>query len=458
MLSSLFRHGYKFYDWVTGYHVLRCFNEMMRTQWLSADEMRALQLRRMQSLLEYAYTYVPYYQRIFNEVNFQPANLVKNPESFKRIPPVSKTYIHEHADEFLTTDPARRKHAYRSATSGSTGHPFVFWEDRHCEEYSIASILRHHTWSGWKMGQPRIYIYGSTPREKQSLKSSVQENIENYIWKCSFASAYGLSEEKMTGLANLTRKRKPQLIHSYPAALYFFAQFVRRKGWDDIKVPAVYTSGEILFPHQRKYFEETFGCEVFNKYASSEVSAIACECEKHTAMHINTETNYVEILDDNNKPVNNGTTGNVVVTCLTNYVFPFIRYRLEDLACMSSQRCCCGRGQPMLDVVEGRLVDAFKTKDGKMVWGECLNIFSREKIKQWQMIQKSLDLILVRLVVTDTFQKFRLDVFERRIKAALGEETRVKFELLDSIPVKPGGKYRYIISEVPNPNPQKEIY
>ncbi len=451
MPNFLHRHGFKLYDWFTGHHVLQCFNELMHSQWLSADELRALQLRRMQSLLQYAYTYVPYYQRIFNEVNFQPANLVKNPESFKKIPPVSKAYIRDHAEEFLTTDPARRKHASISATSGSTGHPFVFREDRQYIEYFIASSLRHHTWCGWKMGQPRIYIYGSTPRQNGSLKYKVRANLKNYAWNRSFTMAYDLSEEKMTGLANLIRKRKPQLIQAYPASLYFFAQFVRRKGWDDINVPAVYTSGEVLFSHQRKCFEETFGCEVFNKYATLEVSAIACECREHNALHISSENNYVEILDDNDKPVNTGTTGNVVTTCLTNYVFPFIRYRLEDFARMSTQQCCCGRGQPMLDVVEGRLVDAFKTKDGKMVWGECLNIFSREKIKQWQMIQESLDLVLVRLVVSDTFQKSRLDVFESRIKAAVGEETRVKFEFFDSIPVKPGGKFRYILSEVPNP-------
>ncbi len=447
MLAFLFRHGFKLYDWVSGYNVSRCFNELIRSQWLSADEQRVLQLRRLRSLLEYANAHVPYYRRVFAEVNFQPAHLLEDPGSFQKIPLVSKAYIRDHADEFLTIEPAKRKLAWPGSTSGSTGHPLVFKEDRSFNEYFIASTLRHHTWCGWQMGQPRLYCLGSTTSYAPKLKDRAQDYMKNLAWNRSFVMAYELTEEKMTELAHRLRRSKPRLAQGYPAALYFFAQFIRSKDWDDIKLPAVYTVGEILFPYQRKYFEETFGCEVFNEYAALELGVIACECEKHNALHINTDSNYVEILDDNGKPVNKGTTGNVVVTCLTNHVFPFIRYRLEDLGRMSTQQCSCGRAQPMLEVVEGRLVDTFKTKNGTRVWGECLNMFSIDGIKQWQMIQESLELILVRLVVTDTFQKSTLDAIERRLKTTIGEETRVKFEYLDSIPVEPGKKFRYIISK-----------
>lgn len=50
------------------------------------------------------------------------------------------------------------------------------------------------------------------------------------------------------------------------------------------------------------------------------MSGIACECEEHTGMHISTETNYVEILDGNDVPVENGSAGNVVVTNLTRFL------------------------------------------------------------------------------------------------------------------------------------------
>jgi phenylacetate-CoA ligase len=389
-------------------------------------------------------------------VDFQPANLVKKPESFQKIPPLSKAYIRDHRGQFITTDPARLKFAYRSATSGSTGEPLIFLIDRHVRQHTAANTIRHCTWSGWKIGQPTLYLMmGSSPRHLKRKKNKVRAYIIDFAWNSTNVRAQELYEEEMTELASLIRKNKPRLMYVFPASLYFFAQFVRRKGWDDIKVPAVYSAGEVLFPHQRKYFEETFGCEVFNKYAANEVSAIACECKAHNAMHISTETNYVEILDDNGMPVNNGSTGNVTATCLTNYVFPLIRYRLEDVGRMSTRQCSCGRAQPMLEVVEGRLVDAFKTKDGRMVWGECLNIFSRERVKQWQMIQKSMELILVRLVPYKNFRKSRLNVIRRRLKSTMGKDTRVKFEYHKSIPMELGKKFRYIISEVTNP--QKKI-
>jgi len=90
MITFLRRRGFKFYDWATGHNVLQCLDELSQTQWLSPDELRALQIHRLQSLLEHAYTYVPYYRRVFDEVGFRPGNLVQDPESFHKIPPYPK--------------------------------------------------------------------------------------------------------------------------------------------------------------------------------------------------------------------------------------------------------------------------------------------------------------------------------------------------------------------------------
>ena len=441
------RYGLSIYNKITGRNIVPRFNELLQSQQLSAEELKALQMRRLQALLRYAYAYVPYYQRVFDKVGFRPSELARDPDSFQSIPPVSKAEMRVHAEEFLTTDPNRRRALSQDTTTGSTGEPFVFWEDHQTQDYAVANTFRHHTWCGWQPGQPRVYLWPAD-LQQPDFKSNLRENMKNFFFNRSFFDT-NLSEETMEKLANLIRKRKPQLLHGYPTPLSFFAQFVQEKGWNDIKLPAVYTTSEVLYPHQRKRIEEAFGCKVFNRYATQEVSGIACECEKHTNLHISTETNYVEILNEAHVPVEDGQAGNVVVTNLTNYGFPFIRYCLKDISRMSTRQCPCGRHQPMLEIVEGRVADMFKTRDGRSIMGNTFSeLFEVEGVKQFKVIQKSLDLITVQLATGDTFQETGLDFIKCTIKATMGAEINVHFEMFDSIPPEASRKYRYAICEL----------
>jgi len=165
------------------------------------------------------------------------------------------------------------------------------------------------------------------------------------------------------------------------------------------------------------------------------------------------ENCVIEILNGD-KPVQPGEPGQVVITNLNNYAFPFIRYRIGDIARFSTQAGCpCGRQHPMLQIIEGRQVDMFKTKDGRAIWGDFYSaMFEVEGIRQYQMIQKSLDLILIRMSVNDSFRKSQLDIIERTVKEVIGPETEVQFEFVDKIPPGNLGKFRYAISEVSNLN------
>jgi len=446
-MTLLRRQGLRLFDIATGHDIVHRFNELTQTQWLSADELHALQMRRLQSLLEYAYVHVPYYKRVFDEVGFRPDELERDPAGFQKVPPVSKAYMRDHSEEFTTTYPAKRADMSRDSTSGSTGEPFVFWEDRHTQSYAIANTFRHHTWCGWELGQPRAYLWSAYVHP--GLKRRLRESARNFTWNVIYANGYYLSNEVMSNLASQIRRWKPKLLHGYPSALHSFAQFVQENGWDDVKVPAVYCAAEVLYPHQRAHIEETFECQVFDRYAAQEASGIACECEEHTGMHISTETNYVEILDHDNVPVRNGEVGNVVVTTLTNYVFPFIRYRLEDMARMSAQRCSCGREQPMLEAVEGRRNDMFKTRDGrKVLWGIGRPLGRMEGVRKFQFIQKTLDYVVVRVVKDGPMSQAQRAKVEESVKFYLGDHVKLDFEFPDEIPVSRSGKHRYLICEV----------
>ena len=75
MNSTLSRTALKLHERLTGRHILARLEELNRTQWLTRDELLALQRDKLVSLVEYANRYVPYYQRVFKEVGFQPDDL-----------------------------------------------------------------------------------------------------------------------------------------------------------------------------------------------------------------------------------------------------------------------------------------------------------------------------------------------------------------------------------------------
>ncbi|NJD61028.1 MAG: hypothetical protein FIA98_16670 [Anaerolineae bacterium] len=64
----------KLHERITGRHILARLEELNCTQWLSRDELEALQHDKLLRLVEYANQYIPYYQRIFKEIGFQPGD------------------------------------------------------------------------------------------------------------------------------------------------------------------------------------------------------------------------------------------------------------------------------------------------------------------------------------------------------------------------------------------------
>jgi phenylacetate-CoA ligase len=182
------------------------------------------------------------------------------------------------------------------------------------------------------------------------------------------------------------------------------------------------------------------------------LGGVACECKAHTGLHISAENNCVEILHDGH-PTVPGEQGDIVVTNLNNLGMPFIRYQTGDVgAWHTSGACPCGRAAPMLAPVQGRIVDSFKTRDGRTAWagfaGAGYSSLAHSSIKQFQVVQKSLDLTVVRLVRAGEIPQSVLDTLTQTIQTAFGDNVEVQFEFPDEIPPLPSGKHRYAVSEL----------
>ncbi len=438
------------YEKSTGRKILSRLNELNQTQWLSHDGLVALQQKKLHKVVEYAYQYVPFYQRIFKQVGFHPNDLHNDPGSFSKLPILTKAIIRENFEELITTDSDRRKQMNKLATSGSTGHPLIFMQDSDFRDYVTADIQRHVSWAGCELGEPHAFIWGAST--EMNITKKTRARIIDIIWNRFLMDAFIMTEESLTTFAKLVSKKKPKILFGYATAIYRFAQFIRNSQNQDITFEGVITTSETTLEPVRQYIEETFQCKVFNRYGTLELGGVACECEEHTGLHISMENNYVEIIK-NGSPATPGEVGEIIVTNLNNLGMPFIRYSIEDAAAWySGEDCPCGRESQMIEMVEGRLVDSFQTKDGRRVWagfaGAGFKCLTHPTIKQFQVVQKSLDRMVVRLVKNENIPADILDEISTVIQTTFGQEIVVDFEFPEQIHSLESGKHQYAVSEL----------
>ncbi|RME45909.1 MAG: phenylacetate--CoA ligase family protein [Caldilineae bacterium] len=423
--------------------------ELNRHQWLSAEEIEAVQRRQLQTLLEYADRYVPYYQALFARIGFRPADFAADPAAFRRIPPLTKADIRRHYDRLITTEPARRKHLFQAKTGGTTGEPLWFKQDRTYRCYNTAYVYHNMQWAGWQLGDPQFWLWGHVPEAGHRRQPSAGDWLANFIANRFDVDAFVIAPDDMERLARHMERKPGGILWSYVSTAHRFAQFLAERG-HTIHLRGVYVAAEPLFPPQREQIESALGCPVFNNYSSIDTGAIARECDRHDGLHIATRNVYVEVLR-NGEPVPDGEEGEFVITGLINYGMPLIRYKIEDWGAKSNRPCSCGRGEPLLKVVEGRQIDLFKTRDGRVVYGAFAKdlLPALGDVKQFQVIQKSLERVVFRIVKEGEINRQQLRFIERVTKDSLGEEVEVQFEFVDSLPDTPTGKHRYLVSEVP---------
>jgi phenylacetate-CoA ligase len=311
-----------------------------------------------------------------------------------------------------------------------------------------ANTIRQFRYAGTDIGERQLRLWGG--HLDRTRKEDIAGGIKGYFNNIRFLSAFDMSDEAMNRYAYVERSFKPSLIVAYPSALALLSNFCKRKALKLHKPKVIITSGEMLYPEQREIIEEVFSAPVFNRYGSRQFSNIASECKQHKGMHVASDLFFVEIIHKSGKLAKSGEMGELVVTDLSNYYMPFIRYRTGDFAVSTDRACDCGRGLPLLEKIEGRSFDTIRTPEGKSVGGSFWTRLSRAVpgINRFQIEQKGLNGINFRIVPGPEWKIDFKSVLEEKIKANCGDNFNVTFLIVDDIPLAPSGKSRFIIPNI----------
>ena len=415
--------------------------ELERTQWLSRSELEAWQLERMQRLVQYAYDHVPYYRERYQREDIGPGD-VKNLKDFQALPFLTKHEVNENLDSLVS--PQFQGKLHPNETGGSTGEPMRFFVDASFYCWNVALEYRGRRWHGVQPGDKIAWVWGA-PRDMPDW--SWQKRLRAQIMRHRYLNAFSMTEDKMQAYADMLVRWQPDMIRAYASAVSLFGQFVKERGITGIRPKFIETIAEKVTGPQRQLLEGVFKCPVIDCYGARELGNIAYQCEAGR-LHVY-ETRHLEIVADG-EVVRPGQLGEVVVTSLTQFGMPLIRYKNDDIAIYEADDCPCGRGLPVLREVVGRTHDYLVTADGQFVHGEFFAYTFRAKpeVVRYQVYQPDQKHVQVRLVCKQNVDSTWLKNVRRELNSRFGDSMVISIKLVDDIELTPAGKYRYIISEV----------
>jgi phenylacetate-CoA ligase len=407
-----------------------------RTQYDSPQMIRARQFCMLKAILEHAYQTVPYYRQTWNDAGLNPGH-VQALDDLQTFPVVSKTELRTRHRDFLSTayDVAKLR---IKRTSGSTGVPLTIRIDEPGLQWKYACTLRADQWSGYRLGQRVAKVWGNPEYRHHGWRGRISNWL---VDRAIYLDTIGLTVERIREFAKVLRRHQPGLLFGHAHSLYLLACQLKKAGITDIRPRGIIATAMPLYDWQRKLIQEVFEVAPTNRYGCEEVSLIASECEQHHGLHITSESILTEV----------ESSGHLLVTDLSNFAMPLIRYRVGDVVVPSTRLCRCGRGLPLLERVEGRDADFVVTPRGELISGISLTenfALHLPGAAQVQIIQEELTRLRIRLVAEESFATASREKLAELVRELFGPTMRYDLDLVEAIPQEPSGKYRFCVSKI----------
>lgn len=424
--------------------MLSVLYQLEQSQWLSEKQIKHQQFKQLATLLGHAYETVPFYRKRLEEAGFHPQRGV-NAEIFANLKLLQRSDIQLSHDALISRKiPKDHGELFEHHTSGSTGMPIKSVGTDITQFFWRVNALRDHLWH-------KRDLSGKLAAIRTTVKDGVSPGwgpITDAVYKTGPGVMMNIKtdiDEQMRWLNG----QQPNYLLSHPSNIYALAKKCIEEDVNLNRLHQVRTFGEAISPELRAICLKAWGAPVVDAYSAEEIGYIALQCPESEAYHIQSESLLVEVLNKEGRACAPGETGRVVITTLHNFAMPLIRYEIRDYAEVG-EKCPCGRGLPVLKRIMGRQRNLITLPDGKQHWPS----FPEESwghiapIRQIQLVQKSFELIEVRLVsdrpLTDKEEGQLIKVLQEQ----LGYPFSITLKYLDKIERSASNKYEDFISEL----------
>jgi phenylacetate-CoA ligase len=357
-------------------------------------------------------------------------------------PVVNKEIIRSDADAFISSK-YKKESLFGVTTSGSTGTPFKVFKDpgklaRHQAENIYFSEL-----AGFYPGTRLYYLRVWNTVNRKSRFLSWSQNVV-------MQDADDISSEKMAGFFQaLKADKQSKTLLAFASTCEGITRYIEETGIksDNLNVKSIITISETLPEHTKAKLKESFKCPVISRYSNIENGFIAQQCiEENNEYHINTASFHIELLAlDEDKPVQPGEMGRVVITDLFNYAMPLIRYDTGDIATRQKDSSCSLK-TPVFKSIEGRRVDFIYNTEGHLLSPHVItNTMWKYPVRQFQFIQQSEKEYCMKLNPNNQRRPDEKNLLSD-LKNYLGQDAVISFDYVDEIPLLASGKRKKIVN------------
>ncbi|MCB9482075.1 MAG: hypothetical protein H6680_09690 [Desulfobacteraceae bacterium] len=433
----------------------------------SDDKRKSLQEQRLESLVLYAAKNSNFFAELYKDI----------PKNFKLedLPVTSKKQLMPYFEDWVTDkditikslenyfsdmenigNPFLEKYSVLT-TSGTTGQPLWMVRDKfHADvhgslmaerlfkRFGIADLLdisKNRCASVLGTGGFHSAVCSFERMRKNSI------NPDNLLL-CSIL-------EPVPEIVKKLNNFNPVVLTGYPSVLAVLAR-EKIEGRLEISPKAIACSAEQLTDYAFDMMKKAFDAEITNSFCSTEGGEIAFNCKKGN-MHLNDDWIIVEPVDENNNPVKDGKMSSaVLVTNLSSYLQPIIRYKIEDSIIIENEKCSCKSMLPVIKIMgrSGDNLTFISSGKSRAIAPVMLNfiITKTNGILQFQFVQKSEKNLELRALYSPEYDKNQV---KREISKYVLELLKdndldeVKFEISDKAPVaSKGGKIKSVCVEI----------
>ncbi len=410
----------------------------------SETEWKNYQTLELRKLLIHAFTTVPFYEKLYKKHGFSLDDFEKfKLEDLQKLPFLEKDDLRKYGTSQLLSTKKEIGKFYFS--SGSTGTPTSIYLSRKFHQtWSALYEVRVRNWAGVNYKMPRAMIGGRRVLQNSKFKKPFYRY--NKAESQAYFSAYHISESTATDYVQGLFDSQSEYLVGYAMSIYLLAKSILKLELKAPKLKAVLTSSEKLTYKMRGTIEEAFKCKVFDAYSGVEACGLISENNKGELL-FSMDSGIMEVIDSNGKYVNNGEMGEVIATGFLNYDQPLIRYRIGDQVKIANEQ---NNAMLKIDEIEGRVEDVIIGKNGQQMvrfHGVFINI---PYLVMSQVIQLSLEEIIVKLVIEKLFDTKNNEILIRqRITSQLGDLSII-FEYVSEIERIKNGKFKAVVSNLRN--------
>lgn len=435
-------------------------NRLIEREFLAPKEAHDLENQELTKVLNFARSEVPWYQTQKQWSKLPRGKMDLGREALLDLPVLSKFEVQENFNDLLAMRvPTGFKPCTIAKSSGTTGKPTrVAFSPLPAAIFGYF-LQRQMRWfrvnPAWKKAV--IRLPNNIPANPEGKYLGLGEvfrapgwmNIDR-LFKTGPVVAFSRmnsTEDKLKWL----QLEKPDYLMCFPGTLEALVLAAQGMPVDTLK--AARTISATLTPGMRRRIESASGLHPQQNYGLNEIGIVALRCP-HGRYHVNSEHCVVEILNNDQQACAPGQTGRIIVTALTNFAMPLVRYDTGDLGVAAGGPCPCGRTSPGFSEVIGRyrpmhLAPAGTAQRIQMITDaiDDLPLQALASLREYQIHQYLDGSFELRLLTVGEPGPELTGNIQAKWDESFGPDTPLKICRVDRIPTTPSGKQQEFSSD-----------